>query len=212
MAGDKYKLTYFNLPALGESIRYLLHALDIPFEDHRIEFSEWPNLKPKIPTHQLPYLEVTDSSGKTVGYSESLAIARFVARQHNMIGETNDQYYKVERMIGQCMDIMHAFLDVFHNPERKEQLEDEFKKEKEPRLLGAIRMSLKESGGKFVAGDKPSLGDFVLLVAVEHAKLIDPHLTIHPEIAAHREAVLKAFPKLEAYIKQHPFVYPRMRQ
>ncbi|CAL8077581.1 unnamed protein product [Calicophoron daubneyi] len=210
MPGDKFKLTYFNTPGLGEPIRYLLHALDIPFEDHRIEFSEWPNLKPKIPTHQVPYLEVTDSSDKTVGYSESLAIARCIARKHHMMGQTDDEYYRIERIIGQCMDLNRSYFDIYHYPDEEEKILHEFKTEKGPRLLEAVCNSLKESGGKFVAGDKPSFGDIFMLYTMEHVKLMAPELIKCPSFTAHREAVLEAYPKLAEYTKTHAFTYPPM--
>lgn len=42
----KYKLTYFNFIALGEPIRYLLSYGGVDFEDNRIEWRDWPKIKP----------------------------------------------------------------------------------------------------------------------------------------------------------------------
>lgn len=41
----EYKLTYFNLKALGEPIRFLLKYGKIDFEDVRIEIEDWANHK-----------------------------------------------------------------------------------------------------------------------------------------------------------------------
>lgn len=41
----KYKLTYFDIQAFGEPIRFLLKYGGIEFEDNRIQFSDWPQLK-----------------------------------------------------------------------------------------------------------------------------------------------------------------------
>lgn len=46
-----YKLTYFNLMGLGEPIRYLLHYGGINFEDVRVNFEEWPTVKPSEYIH-----------------------------------------------------------------------------------------------------------------------------------------------------------------
>jgi len=41
-----YKLTYFQMRARGEVIRMIFAVAGVPYEDHRIEWSEWPALKP----------------------------------------------------------------------------------------------------------------------------------------------------------------------
>lgn len=41
----KYKLTYFNFIALGEPIRFILTFAGVDFEDNRIEWSQWPEIK-----------------------------------------------------------------------------------------------------------------------------------------------------------------------
>lgn len=40
-----YKLTYFNLTALAEPIRFLLSYMNVDFEDIRIEHKKWPSIK-----------------------------------------------------------------------------------------------------------------------------------------------------------------------
>lgn len=42
----QYKLYYFNITALGEPLRMLLHYGGLPFEDVRVEKDDWPALKP----------------------------------------------------------------------------------------------------------------------------------------------------------------------
>jgi len=41
-----YKLTYFNARGLGEPIRLIFAQAGVPYEDVRVERSEWPQLKP----------------------------------------------------------------------------------------------------------------------------------------------------------------------
>lgn len=43
----KYKLTYFDIKALGEPIRMLFSYANVEFEDERISFENWPKLKPR---------------------------------------------------------------------------------------------------------------------------------------------------------------------
>lgn len=78
-----YKLHYFNLRARAEVIRWIFHYGGQEFEDHRIDFAQWPAVKPTTPFGTLPYLEV---DGKPLG--ESAAIARFVARKLGVAGKS----------------------------------------------------------------------------------------------------------------------------
>lgn len=42
---SQYKVTYFDITALAEPIRYLLSYGDFDFEDERIDIAKWPELK-----------------------------------------------------------------------------------------------------------------------------------------------------------------------
>jgi glutathione S-transferase len=86
-----YKLTYFPIRGLGEFIRLIFHYAKVPFEDNRISFEDWPNLKSSklsasmyltkiitdMPHGKIPVLEF---DGKIL--PESFAIARYISRQH----------------------------------------------------------------------------------------------------------------------------------
>ncbi|TGZ65738.1 hypothetical protein CRM22_005708 [Opisthorchis felineus] len=98
---SQYKLTYFNLRGRAEPIRMALIVSGTPFEDCRIEVSDWPPKKSTIPGGKLPILEVTSPCGKKTVMTESMAIARYLAKQHNLMGATDEDYYKIEKTIGQ---------------------------------------------------------------------------------------------------------------
>lgn len=63
---------------------------------------DWPKLKPTIPGHRVPVLDVIGPNGVTKHYQESMAIARLFARKFKMMGATDEEYYQIERMIGQA--------------------------------------------------------------------------------------------------------------
>lgn len=46
-AKAKYTLTYFNGRGRGETLRMLFSIVGISYEDKRVEFAQWPELKPR---------------------------------------------------------------------------------------------------------------------------------------------------------------------
>ena len=59
------KLFYFNLYGRGEDIRILLHKAGAEYEDVRVEFPEWPDMK-KNETDKFKYgtMPVLEKDGK----------------------------------------------------------------------------------------------------------------------------------------------------
>ncbi|TMS34859.1 hypothetical protein L596_002366 [Steinernema carpocapsae] len=79
-----YKLTYFDVRALGETARLLFHYAGVQFEDNRITHEQWAALKPTMPFGQVPVLQV---DGHTI--PQSFAIYRFLANEFGLAGKTN---------------------------------------------------------------------------------------------------------------------------
>ncbi|VDO55926.1 unnamed protein product [Schistosoma margrebowiei] len=80
-----------------------LVAAGVNYEDERISFQDWPKIKPTIPGGRLPAVKITDSHGHVKWMVESLAIARYMAKKHHMMGGTEEEYYNVEKLIGQII-------------------------------------------------------------------------------------------------------------
>lgn len=49
----EYKYNYFNLQGRGEVARLILAAAKQPYTDNRIEFKNWPSIKPTTPFGQV---------------------------------------------------------------------------------------------------------------------------------------------------------------
>ncbi|OON16509.1 glutathione S-transferase protein [Opisthorchis viverrini] len=209
MSGEKYKLYYFNFRARGEVIRMVLHAAGVPFDDERIPADDWAKRKSEVPGGRMPVLQVfePDTPDKPKNYVESMAIARMLARRFDLMDCTEEGYYNIERMIGECEDVFKEFRSVFLSPaDAKEQVLKEAMETSVPKLLNLISQSLSESAGKFVAGCKVTLGDLCLLACLDHVDKADPEFLKekYPKLLEWREAVLKEKPKLADYIKSRP--------
>ncbi|KAI8521903.1 hypothetical protein Bbelb_016570 [Branchiostoma belcheri] len=97
----KYKLTYFNARGRAEPARLLFVAADVEYEDVRITFEEWPALKETTPMGGLPTLEV---DGVTL--CQSLAIARFVARDVGLAGKSNLEQAQADMYVDEINEVL----------------------------------------------------------------------------------------------------------
>ncbi|CAH8590062.1 unnamed protein product [Dicrocoelium dendriticum] len=197
------QLTYFNLRGRAEPIRLTLLAANVDFEDNRIYSNEWPALKSTVPGGKVPILEVTQG-GATKVYTESMAIARLFAKKHHMMGSTDEEYYEIERVIGQCTDIDMELFPAFRaSDEEKLKIAQTFRGEAGPRLLTLMCQHLDSSPSGLVAGNTLSLGDLVILCTTDQVEVVVPGFISEkfPTIQKHRELVLKKCPKLVEYLK-----------
>ncbi|CAH8677586.1 unnamed protein product [Schistosoma haematobium] len=121
MTGDHIKVIYFNGRGRAESIRMTLVAAGVNYEDERISFQDWPKIKPTIPGGRLPAVKITDNHGHVKWMVESLAIARYMAKKHHMMGGTEEEYYNVEKLIGQAEDLEHEYYKTLMKPEEEKQ-------------------------------------------------------------------------------------------
>nr|CAH7720535.1 unnamed protein product [Callosobruchus chinensis] len=98
-----YKLTYFNVTALGEPIRFLFSYGGIDFEDCRFNHEQWPQYKPNMPFGQVPVLE---HEGKMA--HQSLAIARYAAKQVKLVGKDDWEDLEIDSAVDTVNDLRQS--------------------------------------------------------------------------------------------------------
>ena len=86
----QYKLTYFAIRGRGEPIRLLLVEAGQEFTDERVQFADWPALKPSTPFGQLPVLEVQhEGRGFKIAQSITIRRSRFLRFQNRLSEKLN---------------------------------------------------------------------------------------------------------------------------
>ncbi|VEL32896.1 unnamed protein product [Protopolystoma xenopodis] len=98
--GCTYKLTYFNRRGIAEIVRILFNYVGQHYEDQRISCDDWAKLKANLKFGVLPVLEVTAANGVKHELSESMAIARIVAKHYGLMGKSDCEYYLIELALG----------------------------------------------------------------------------------------------------------------
>ncbi|RUS84491.1 hypothetical protein EGW08_007730 [Elysia chlorotica] len=151
-----YKLTYFDLRGRAEVSRLIFAYAKQEFEDKRIQFPDWPALKPNTPFGQLPILEV---DGQVIG--QSTAINNFLAREFGLYGKTNMESCQVDQIGCLLEDYFQlAIKAMFEKDEaKKAQLMKELKEETAPKYLDLLEKLLKKNGSGYFVGKEITLAD-----------------------------------------------------
>uniref|UniRef100_A0A194APU9 Putative sigma class glutathione-s-transferase 2 n=1 Tax=Pinctada fucata TaxID=50426 RepID=A0A194APU9_PINFU len=202
----KYKLHYFGVRGRGEIIRLVLTVAGQDFEDRRITQEEWPKVKSEIPSGQVPLLEV---DGKHM--NESLAIARYLAREYDLGGKTNHEQYLVDRVVGAVDDYFTKAVQILFlekDEKKKAELQKALDDEHTPRFLKLFTKYLEESGGDgdFFVGNSGTLADLAVhdcftTFLKQNDKLLDKY----PKLQANRKAT-EALPHMADYLAKRPDV------
>ncbi|KAJ8719135.1 hypothetical protein PYW07_016691 [Mythimna separata] len=181
------KLHYFNLNALGESIRYILHYTKQEFEDIRHDRETWPKpeIKENLPYGQFPLYE----EGEKVLH-QSLAIAKYVARNTDLIPVDPWLQAVAESTAYTIYDFWQKLMAYRRekDPEKQKQLKKELFEETIDFFFSRLEKQLSENGGYFTG--KLSWAEFVLCGIVEASNLI-----LDTEIE-------KKYPTIEAVIEK----------
>ena len=99
----KYTFHYFNGRGRAEISRLIFAAAGVEYEDNRI--TDWPKCKPEAPIGQVPYLEIDGD----LKLPQSLAVARYLAREYNLAGHNNLESAKADAVVDTCIDLMTGF-------------------------------------------------------------------------------------------------------
>ncbi|XP_056020331.1 glutathione S-transferase-like [Ostrea edulis] len=196
----KYTYHYFNVKGRGEIVRLIFVAAGVDFDDRRIEFQDWPKVKPTTPTGQLPVLEI---DGKK--HFQRMAIARYIAREYGLAGKTNMDRLLIEQVVDIVHDLHEEMIkSMFEKDEaRKAEQTKQLKEESIPRAMGILSKTLKDNGGQFV-GVNLSLADIYFMDIVSRfLKKDDKVLDKFLELKANLDKTMSE-PKIKKYLTKRP--------
>nr|XP_012142108.1 PREDICTED: glutathione S-transferase-like isoform X4 [Megachile rotundata] len=139
-----YKLIYFNARGRAEHIRYIFAYAGIDYVDERISKERWPELKKSMPYGMLPVLEI---DGKPI--SQSNAVARYLARKHNLTGRDEWEAMQCDVLVDTLGDLKQ-FISQYRTEEdlfKKEEKKAKLLKETIPFYLNKFEKTVGENGG-----------------------------------------------------------------
>uniref|UniRef100_A0A6P7H5C9 glutathione transferase n=1 Tax=Diabrotica virgifera virgifera TaxID=50390 RepID=A0A6P7H5C9_DIAVI len=156
-----YKLTYFDLTARAEPIRMLFNYGEIPFEDKRIQFGDWPKIKSTTPLGQLPVLEI---DGKAI--PQAIAICRHVASLVKLDGKDAKENLALDVAVETLLDLQKLGFESMLGSDAKKKEALENLKKSIPTYFGQLEDYAKKHNG-YIAFDRLSWADILFVCVYE---------------------------------------------
>jgi len=161
----EYKLIYLDFAALGEPIRWVLKLAGKEFEEERIPFEEFSKHKSRFPLGQVPILYENGAE-----LTQSTPIISYLCRKFGFVSQDEFINYRGAEIEEIVTDARAPFRGWMFNGDesKKTQLRQEFLDNVVPMHFRKISSLLKDtaernkSEGKFIGGDKITMGDLIL--------------------------------------------------
>lgn len=156
-----YRLTYFDFDGgRAEPIRIAFHAAGIAFEDNRLSFAEFGEMRHGTRFNSVPVLEIDGAA-----VTQSNAISRYVGKMAGLYPEDDLQALHCDEVLGALEDLLHYIVRTFG-------LEgDELKNAREKLVEGWLSVYLKglgelltRGGGKYFADNRLTVADLKVFV------------------------------------------------
>ena len=211
---SKPKLSYFDLPGLGEPIRLALAYCGVKFTDHRFKTrDEFLALKPTLKFGQVPCLQVDGAE-----LFQSASILRFIAKKYDVSGTLYPSdaagAAHVDALVDQVKDMLQGWgplryrerfgfpADLFDDATQK-KCEGFFLCDTLPRHLAYFAKVLEADPASpwLCGGAHPTIADFLLATAVHHTFVLKDwgvKVEVPPAVLA-LIAALYALPAVNAF-------------
>jgi glutathione S-transferase len=151
-----YKLTYFDFDGgRAEPIRIAFHMGGIEFEDNRITFPQFGEIRSKLRFNAVPVLEI-----EGVQVTQSNAIGRYVALMAGLYPDDNLQALYCDEVTGALEDIDHYVVQTFGLEGEALRTAREILIEKRLSVfLRGLDELLTRGGGTYFAGNQLTIAD-----------------------------------------------------
>lgn len=204
------KLTYFDIEGKAEPVRLALVLSGTEFEDERVQFSDWPAMKPTTPYGKLPVMTIDGGPAKT----QSEAMLRYVGATFSSTLYPPASLYEIEEAIGLIKDLQDSWgpcLYIGMRPQAFGYPSDFSKTEEGKNLVKRMRETwvanelpafckwleemMEKNGGVWLASkESPTIADCMAVPTLR--AFSRGHIDYVPK------DVLHEFPKICAYIER----------
>jgi glutathione S-transferase len=159
----EHKLTYFDFDGgRGEAIRIAFHAAGVAFEDKRVSFPEFGEMRQSLRFNAVPVLEIDG-----VAVTQSNALCRYVGKMAGLYPEDDLQALYCDEVLGAVEDLTHhivrtMFLEGDELRAARAKLVDGWLSV----FLRGLDELLTRGGGKYFAANKLTIADLKTFVQI----------------------------------------------
>ena len=197
-----YKLTYFNARGRGEIIRFVFAQAGVKYEDNRIEFGDWPTVKPTTPLGTLPILEY---DGKVFG--GSMPIARFLAEKFGLAGANEAENAQIAGFVDFLADLAQRLNTANYEKDeaKKVTLKKDLTEQHLPKFFGILEKTISANPSGWLYGPDVTYVDFrlYLLSCIVKNTVTKEFFDNYPATNKLIDAV-EALPNIAEWLKKRP--------
>ena len=197
-----YRLTYFDFDGgRGEPIRIALHAAGIDFEDNRLSFPEFAEMRKGTRFNSLPVLEIDGAA-----ITQSNSISRYIGKMAGLYPEDDLQALYCDETLDALEDLLHYMVPTFSL--QGEELQQAREKLVDGWLSVYVRglgELLARGGGDYFADGKLTMADLKAFVHVRWLRSgnldhipTDLVERLAPALVRHQERI-ETDPRVTAY-------------
>ena len=197
-----YRLTYFDFDGgRGEPIRIALHTAGIDFEDKRLSFPEFGEMRKDTRFNSLPILEIDGAA-----ITQSKSISRYIGKMAGLYPEDDLQALYCDEVLDALEDLLHYMVPTFSLKG------DELQQAREKLVDGWLSVYVRglgellaRGGGEYFADGKLTVADLKAFVhirwlrsgSLDHVPT-DLVERLAPALVAHQERI-ETDPRVTAY-------------
>nr|ABS19427.1 multivalent antigen sj26-GAPDH [synthetic construct] len=195
-------LGYWKIKGLVQPTRPLLEYLEEKYEEHlyeRDEGDKWRNKKFELGSEfpNLPYYIDGD-----VKLTQSMAIIRYIADKHNMLGGCPKERAEISMLEGAVLDIRYGVSRIAYSKDFETLKVDFLSKLPEMLKMFEDRLCHKT----YLNGDHVAHPDFMLYDALDVVLYMDPMcLDAFPKLVCFKKRI-EAIPQIDKYLKSSKYI------
>jgi len=200
--GENYKLTYFNVKAVAEPIRFIFAYAGVEYEDNRLEHAQWPDVKGTTPWGQLPLLQVGD---KTL--AQSNAICRYLGKKFNLDGGNEWENAKIDEFADALADFRMSWTRTFREKDetKKAEMMKDVLETVVPQIFGTLDATIAgNNGSPYLVGKKLTWVDLLTAHYMDMFENLNPGVLIkYPNLKKLKTTVYET-EQIKAWCQKRP--------